>query len=266
MAEGDIRLASADAFRLLKYIVDLNRAGYQPTLHEVDVYAWNPDRKGTSVGSVLLGRAFANLLKSQLAQPAETLLEYIRRVGWVETPDDRVVVTDLGKAFLISQTMAGADGGGVLVLEAGGEFAYQEVMARLAAHGEATLVDPFLSLEGLYHVIQLTEVTKLLVGPKAPQKQLKAAVGSTSLPRPLELRASSEVHDRLFVPVTGTIEMLGTSLNGVSKRLSLLVPLSQDASDALRRNLGPIWKRATPLASVKVTKLKAAPEPGTKTP
>jgi hypothetical protein len=137
-----------------------------------------------------------------------------------------VVATDLGKAFLMSQTMAGADGGGVLVLEAGGEFAYQEVMARLAAHSEATLVDPFLSLEGLYHVIQLTEVTKILVSPKAPQKQLKAAVGSTSLTRPLELRASSEVHDRLFVPLTGTIEMLGTSLNGVSKRLSLLAPLS----------------------------------------
>lgn len=256
-SSNSLTIATGKALRLLKYVADVNSAGYRPTVAEFDAYAQAPDQIGASFFApeiVNFGKLVAGFLNSGQGRqvPGETQREYLTRVHWLLDDDGALSVTALGSAVLRSQTQALAGDAPVLVLEAGDSFAYAEVTVRLSNVGQATLVDPWLRVEQLLHVAQFTEVIRILVGQGVNQNQLKAAVGSLNLPRPFEVRVSPEVHDRYFVPKVGTVDVLGTSLNGVGKRPTILTPLDVAGSNAVRRLVDGMWKKASPLAVAQI--------------
>jgi len=248
---GDgLALATAGALRLLKYVVDLSSAGYRPTTSEFDAYADQPDQ-GMKFGAVLAAVLGSSWMRGE---PVETKRAYLSRLRWVTEEGGRLVATELGRALLRSQTQIGLGDRAVLVLEPGNPFSYAELAARFAESGEALLVEPYLGVQHLMDIASYTEVTRVLIGDQSQhRKGLRAAGEKLELNRSLEIRVSSELHDRYFVPKVGLVDMLGTSMSGVGKKLTVLAPLDEAASNVIRKLVEGMWKRATPLAEAKVT-------------
>lgn len=117
--------------------------------------------------------------------------------------------------------------------------------------GGATLVDPYLELIGLIDLGDRTEVHQVLVGNSsgshkgkraAMAQYLKSATGAT-----LDVRVSSDLHDRMVVADDGRVWTLGMSLNGIHRRKSItvLTPMPASAAATLAAEVQELWNGST---------------------
>jgi hypothetical protein len=59
---------------------------------------------------------------------------------------------------------------------------------------------------------------------------------------------NDDFHDRFVIPDSGPVRQIGTSLNGVSKRLSVMVTMEDDAAAAaIKAAFEASWATATPI-------------------
>jgi hypothetical protein len=123
--------------------------------------------------------------------------------------------------------------------------------ARLLNQFNNLLIDPYLKLEQFLEVADSTPVARVLTSSRAfgndqqrrlYQRALGAAEGA------IEVRHIDKLHDRHYIPETGNIWMLGVSLNGVAKNISVLTRLGDESSNALRAAYEKYWSDAAILA------------------
>jgi hypothetical protein len=74
---------------------------------------------------------------------------------------------------------------------------------------------------------------------------LEAYLGSQSLARPVEVRSSTELHDRVLVADDGDVLTVGTSLNGVGRTTTVMTPIPSPARESLRDEYERLWSEAT---------------------
>ena len=134
---------------------------------------------------------------------------------------------------------------------------YAKLIARIASYEDALLVDPYLEIEALAIVANGTSIGRVLTSKKdqARVAAIIAAAQTDALPNTIDIRFSSELHDRYVIPPTGPIEHLGTSLNGASKHVSVSTPLREPVASEIRRLMEGIWERAE---KMKIPKAKGA--------
>lgn len=133
---------------------------------------------------------------------------------------------------------------------------YGQVLQQLADRADVIVVDRYLGAADVVTVGGLAAVRRVLTGPRpssdrrersaaARQDQLALAVGSLT---DLQIRLSTELHDRYMLPSNGTGLMLGGSLGG--RKVTAAVELSEPVTRHLRDEFDAIWNRATPIAAV----------------
>ncbi|UOG23669.1 hypothetical protein MTX80_22875 (plasmid) [Gordonia amicalis] len=196
----------------------------------------------------------------ELVKPAETTLEHLVRLTWLEEigPDESPArppalrLTKLGHALLRDRERENTDSEdvSVVVLKADDPLAYPQLVGQLANIGEGLLVDPYLKLNDLHRIVVSTGLTRLLVtGVRNNQRELAAMqtyLDSPSLSRDIEVRCSMELHDRLLIAddEEEPILTLGTSLNGVGRKLTVLSPVPSSEHSTLRDAYETIWENA----------------------
>ena len=109
------------------------------------------------------------------------------------------------------------------------------------------LVDPYVHVEQFADIVAHTDVSRLLVGPHTDLPGLRLAARAVADDRRLEIRVSEVIHDRLFIPRSGAIRMLGASLNGVGKKHTILVSVDSPAADQIRSMYESVWNEAATL-------------------
>lgn len=247
-------IADARAHRCLKYLDAVSKRGYQLTFDEFQRYANRPVR----------GRSFPSINPMEsLNLSRETVAGYFYRLGWVDIPgpdeheflgDDPVILTDLGRVVLAALDDESLDSeiDAAIVLDQDDPIAHARVIGEIAALGEAAVVDPFFNVQELIDVVQRTQVTRILTGTNDKNGRLaalKQALIDNTFSRDVEIRVSNDFHDRFAIPKSGPVRMLGTSLNGVGKRLSVLIEMQEGtASDSIRGAFERTWKSADQLA------------------
>lgn len=248
-----MEIVDATGHRALAYVAAVLRQGYPLSVDEFEQYVSNPEPTVTGPLARAISQAVRASALGQLAR-SESVLNWLVRIGWLERDAGRVYITPLGAAVLrhaeeaekqIEETTT------EIILSPNDELSYARVIGLLAAAGRAALVDPYFSIESLLHVIQQTEVDRILVKPD-PQRTaaLATALDTVRIERPFEIRASDTFHDRLVIPESGPVRFIGTSLSGVGKRLAVTAQISADtASDALRAAFHDAWAHATLVAS-----------------
>ncbi|MDS1116385.1 hypothetical protein RD149_21815 [Gordonia westfalica] len=210
-------------------------------------------------GSGYITRYLQNT-RRELVKPAETTLEHLVRLTWLEEigPDESPArppalrLTKLGHALLRDRERESADSEdvSVVVLQVDDPLAYPQLVGQLANAGEGLLVDPYLKLADLNRIVVSTSLTRLLVtGVKSNQSEIAAMqtyLDSPSLSRHVEVRSSMELHDRLLIAddEEEPILTLGTSLNGVGRKLTVLSPVPSSEHSTLRDAYETIWENA----------------------
>lgn len=204
----------------------------------------------------VLGRAAdASRVERVQVKPPETSTEHLLRLGWlrlVAAESDRVRLTPLGLALLRSAELdeEEAEQASVVVLGSNDALAYPSLIGHLAELGEGLLVDPYLRLEQLAQLVTHTRLDRLLVSNKDKSALARAAqigvyLASSEVPRPVEVRASPDLHDRVVVADEGTIHTIGSSLNAIGRgSATVFTPLPAAAADALRDVYEQLWADA----------------------
>ncbi|OBG00708.1 hypothetical protein A5773_04260 [Mycobacterium sp. 852014-52450_SCH5900713] len=191
----------------------------------------------------------------ELIKAAESVIDHLVYLGWLEKvtdsgEDSRLRLTDIGNALLRDREREAAteDDVSVVVLGNGDPLAYPLMVGQLANAGAGYLVDPYLKLDVLHMVVMNTHLTRVLVSPKTGKGVLPAMrtyLDSPSLARRVELRESGGLHDRYVFAEDKSAFMLGTSLNGVGKTTTVLVPIPSPARETLRDTYERLWEEAT---------------------
>ena len=250
-----MELADYSGHRALLYVATVTRHGHRLTTAEFEAYVNVPLRMRQLPPGAGVRGALTALLS---ARPMETILEWLTRIGWLASVGNLVTITPLGSAVLAGLEEAGQQRDETpteILLAPDDELSYARVIGLIAQMGRAALVDPFFSIDSLLHIVQRTQVDRILIKPgDARTAALGTAVATLRVERPLEVRASDTFHDRFVIPGEGPVRFIGTSLNGVGKRLAVTGQVSTEvASAGIRQAFEEAWANATVVAS-------AAPE------
>lgn len=191
--------------------------------------------------------------------PGETPVDHLVRIGWLtEIPRGEsfsgLRVSDLGRALLADAEEGDAadEDDQVVVLGADDPLAYPTLIGQLSESGSGLLVDPYLQVDQLHHVVGRTEVDRILVSGKSHWKgdRTKMAIYLESVKeRSVEVRSSINLHDRYLVPDAGPLLMLGASLNGVGRNTTVLTVLPDAAAEAIKRECQRLWEDSEPVAT-----------------
>lgn len=235
--------------RALAFIEACNGSGYSPSKSEVDLWlkepvpatAWTTMYSGLS--SVLFGNLF---------QPRSDTLDHLVSLRWI-TGGPGLKLTELGRALFGAAERAAAVEGeaDVVVLDRQNPFSYARLIGHLAKVKEGLLVEPYSRIGQLMTILNSTSIAKVLISKQHKRSRedraaLAVALDSPSLPRSIEIRASSDpgLHDRLIVGEDGEVWTLGASLNSVATASTVIVPVPQAGADALRQQAKKLWDEA----------------------
>lgn len=200
----------------------------------------------------------------ELVTQGESPVAHLVRLGWLKETGSRLdaggndeqglQLTDLGRALLrdAEREATPQEEVGVVVLEAGDSLAYPVLIGQFAAAGEGLLVDPYLKLADLNGIVVSTRLTRVLVsapknhrGQEAELAAMATHLNSASLSRHVEVRSSTDLHDRVLLANEGDVMTLGTSLNGVGRKTTVFTPVPSPAREALRMEYERLWSEAT---------------------
>lgn len=140
---------------------------------------------------------------------------------------------------------------------------YNQILHELADRADVLVVDRFLGAADVVTLGGLAAVRRVLTGAQpsrdrrersvaARRDQLALAVGSLT---DVQVRLSTELHDRYMLPADGAGLMLGGSLGG--RKLTAAVELSDAVTRRLRDEFDAIWDRSTPVDAVTAPQVEA---------
>lgn len=189
------------------------------------------------------------------SRPAENPLEHMLRIGWLNrVSDDRLKVTALGRAMLQTAENEATliEDFTVMFLGADDPLSYPLLVGALATVESGLLVDPYLKVEHVVALQQHTRIDRLLVGSGKQHRSDNAAISTylETVETRFEVRKSRQLHDRLLIDPNGVVSMLGTSMNGVGRKATILMTVPEAASKSLNEHYEKLWREAEVLHPV----------------
>lgn len=269
-----VEIVDERAHLVLEYIALLNRQGHKPTVADVEAYGLRPTRRA------LLRSQYSDITSFMSATgwtehiyTDETYVDYFKRLKWARVVGGGVSLTPLALALLrelnSSKVAEDAHAYVEVVVNPEDKMAFTRLLHQFNNLGSGLLVDPYLRLEQFLEIADYTPVSRILTSSRAfgneqqrkvYQRALAAAEGR------IEVRFIESLHDRHYIPESGNIWMLGVSLNGVAKNISVLTQLGNESSGVLRNAYENFWKDAAvlePSSTSTVNTANAASEAGT---
>lgn len=245
-----MELVNKRAAQVMNMIAAVNTQGYRPSRAEINSYGASPDRLVTEFDPYYEDR--------HEVWDVETYSTYLERLRWVEFVDDAAALSPMGLAVLRAmQDQGKLDNVSVLetVLESGDPFAYARAIAVLADIPDTLVVDPYIRFDGLTDIMPLSNVTRILTSSERANPSKKAgpfALASAARPgnRQIRIAELSQLHDRYFIPRTGPVRMISTSMNSIGSRIGVITPLGASASQAVREEHERIWTDSVPVESI----------------
>ncbi|MBW3085500.1 hypothetical protein KEM60_01700 [Austwickia sp. TVS 96-490-7B] len=237
--------------RVLAYVEALGRHGAPPSKTQVNAFGSSPDVRTRYVPGLTEG-AKDNLqrLLAGHDEPAESFCSFLERLGWVYTAEDRVILSETGRALLKALNMPGDTDGVAHVLDvtvdADVPFTYELASPIFSSTHEAMLVEPHFRLEQLMDVIEYGQIRRVLMGPKVNTRDRHVlTTGLSSLePGRLEVRRANDLHDRYLIPTDGGVIVLGASRGDGGRTLNTTTTLGELASYAVRQAYERAWAEA----------------------
>jgi hypothetical protein len=163
-----VEIADEVAHQALGYVAAVSRRGHRLTLEEFKAYIRSPGRNTTSQGGLSSFLVAQQAIRSLTGTvKVEPVIDWLTRLMWLESDGKYVQITSLGEIVLASLEDRASEPEGPLVtiLESQDALAYPTVIGNIGKRGEALLIDPYFKLDALPHILQFTDVRRLLIGP-----------------------------------------------------------------------------------------------------
>ncbi|MFF3489405.1 hypothetical protein ACFYXC_40170 [Streptomyces sp. NPDC002701] len=244
---------SDHVLRALWYINVMSSQGVSITTANVDQVATELPPKDAEYGSLLA--PLAGMFPRHVVTSPEPVARYLLNVRWIVRSDDGIQLTNLGRAILqasgaqeqmeqVRQPLVKD-----MTLSPDDPLVYTVLTRRLAAAGAGLLVDPYFKAESIAWVLEATTIRRILISKKASTKERPIiAVALATLPngRDLEVRATAdkELHDRRVIAADGTVQLIGTSINGVGRHETSMVTPEIAIAKAYRDSSEKLWAGA----------------------
>jgi len=241
--------------RALSYISALNQQGYKVSVGELNAYIENPMRR--SQWSISFTEAF----KKILFEP-ESVVDHFLRIGWIKrtvlkkgSPSnaDKVELTKLGSAVLklLNQQELIAEPSAVIVLKADDFLSYSRVISKISEYNECLLADPYFRIDNLPDLINHTSCNRILTS-ELIQKRDKVALTialKEVAEKKIEIRVSNakDFHDRFIIPQLGPVIFVGTSINSINQKFSVIGEISDPVAGEIRKAYEKFWVEAISL-------------------
>lgn len=180
---------------------------------------------------------------------------YLVDVDWASETPEGLKITDKGRAIL---RLSGADEHEHAVnepvvndvaLSPDDPLVYTVLTRRLAAAGEGMLVDPYFKAENLRWIVEATSLKRILISKKASAKErpiISVALGTLPNGQSVEVRATDDanLHDRRIIAADGSVQMIGTSINGIGRHETAMISPEPAIAKAYRDSSEQLWTNA----------------------
>jgi len=241
---------------VLAYIAAIENRRGQLSVEALNAYGQQPERivynemYGGETGRGLLVTAQTSVNDEPWISD-ETFGHFFERLHWIEVKEETVHLTSLGKAMLEAADSANGEGGSAIevLIDPSNQFAYAQVMNRIAQVGEALVVDPYLNAEAAIDLGQMESVRRVLTGNRNISKLL-GRFGIIMRARPdFEIRYVDQksLHDRYVISNAGSVTVLGSSLNSIAHRQGVITPLDKMGSKFISDAYEELWRHACSL-------------------
>lgn len=266
-ASDEPELLPRHAHRALLYVEMLNNVGVQPRVEDVEAFAVSDPPRETQYRSAFAALsvfpsrlASKNVLASTKVANAEPVTPWLVQMHWLTVDVGRLAISDLGAALIAALRRSSPEwspereGAGAIVLRPDDPFVYSELTRAISEAGAALLVDPYFKADMLEWLQNATQVTRLLLSAAKNEQAREVELISLFLDATreapnagrIELRAtkSSKLHDRCIVQEGGGVLLLGTSITGIGRHLSTIIPMPATAAIAVREEIDKLWGNA----------------------
>lgn len=225
------------------------------TRYDVDQIATVPPPRDVvyqSIRSFALSGLFDRSVQAEKAQPVAA---YLIAVHWASETPEGLRLTDRGRAVL---RLSGADAKvhavhdpvvNDVALSPDDPLVYTVLTRRLAVAGEGMLVDPYFKAENLQWILEATSIKRILISKKASTKErpiIAVALGTLTNGHEVEVRATDDpnLHDRRVIAADGSVQMIGTSINGVGRHETSMIAPEPAIARAYRESSEKLWTSA----------------------
>ncbi|WP_455834243.1 hypothetical protein [Pseudarthrobacter siccitolerans] len=242
---------------VLSYIAAIEKRGGRLSVEALNAYGQQPERivfndmYGGETGRGVLVTAQTSSVTDEPWISDESFGSFLERLRWIEVTDETVHLTSLGKAVLEEADSATDEGGSAIevLIDPSNQFAYAQVMNRIAQVGESLVVDPYLNAETAIDLGQMESVKRVLTGNRNISK-LRGRFGIIMRARAdFEIRYMDQksLHDRYVISNAGSVTVLGSSLNSIAHRQGVITPLDKMGSKFISEAYEELWQRASSL-------------------
>lgn len=271
----------AHLVRALAYVNLANLGGGAPTRADLDAFAQDevpaPGRRMSFYDYATSGLHKA-IYRSGSYEFGEPVAEYMVALGWLEEGHDGgLQVTALGRAVLhgfeLAETESAADALTVIFPE--DPLHYAALTRAIASAGAGLLFDPYFKPDMLPWLGSSTTIRRVLVleatrnnKEKEEQKLFPMYLGGLEEAAGIEVRITSSetFHDRGVLHEDDQVSLIGTSLTGIGKHVTTIIPLPQEAGEPVREHIEALWSAAQPVEAVEGLQGSAIQVPGIGTP
>ncbi|MET9218692.1 hypothetical protein ABZX65_07900 [Streptomyces sp. NPDC003300] len=246
--------------RTLWYIELVASQGQQLSLADIDSYAQAPQPRDAQREQLFLGGTslFSGLYgQGKVKRRPEAVAHYLVQVGWIKKGDDGVTLTKIGRAVLRAESDERSAGEDLdpevadIALDPEDPMVYVQLTRRLQKAGQGLLVDAYFHAYSLEWLVESTTLRRILTSSRHPSsgkdRQL-LAVALATIPNgaDVELRhtADPSLHDRCVVSEDGSVQLLGSSVNGVGRHLTAVIAPSADIAEVYRKKYEDLWASA----------------------
>ncbi len=188
---------------------------------------------------------------------AETPDAFAFRVHWLEGQASTVTITALGRAMLRHAEMRRdispeATSALSVTIDPEDPLAYARIFELLSIHGDGLLIDRYLKLEGLGDLLSMSTATRVLTGDDSRSGRLGRFARVVGPEERMEVRTvpAADLHDRFFIPDSGPVFALGSSLNSIDARPGVVTTISEAPAAAVRGIYESMWAGASPLPAM----------------
>ncbi|WP_454700009.1 hypothetical protein [Arthrobacter humicola] len=254
---------------VLAYIAAVENRGGKLSMEALNAYGKQPERiifndmyAAQAGRGVLIGAQ----VSSENDEPwisDEAFDRFFSRLHWIEISDGKVHLTQLGRAVLEEANSANLESDSAIevLIDPSNQFAYAQVMNKIAQIGESLVVDPYLNAETAIDLGQMDSVKRVLTGDRNINR-LRGRFSIIMRARSdFEIRYMEQkaLHDRYVISDEGTVTVLGSSLNSIAHRQGVITPLDTVGSKYISEAYEELWRHASSLKEVSESKKTDVP-------
>lgn len=206
-----------------------------------------PEIRGSQLSQIV-----GNLHSEVQIRPAQPVSQYLTTMGWISANHGSVRLTAKGQLVLSAiRDAAFIDTSlSVTLLDPESPFVYSDVEMQFSDERNDLLVDRYLEIERIKWSFEKTTVKRILTSRKSARSYSRA-LRATNQDLGIEVRviAHERLHDRALTRLGGSVLVMGQSLDGFGRQLSLMIELPPPVAAPYFERLSGLWDQSEPLDS-----------------